>query len=541
MSADRATTGARESAWTAEPFRLGTVDQFARVRELFVRAGFEETPICARAGIASLHDLAVLEDRSVFREPTDPQSLFVRLFLDCDRVPWTVVRTTLASADLDAIERLGLVHDAHDDPAMCASTVAIYPMEELFIASDRRHDFDSTASVPPSDLVFSPMTRETQRFLKLMPRESCDHLLDLCTGTGVAGLIAAAKFARQVTLVDVAARAVRFAEFNVALNGLSNVRVMEGDVYTPVAGERFGVIIAHPPYVPALETEFVFRDAGVDGEAVTRKVMAGLEGHLAVGGQFFCECMLTEREGITLEERLREMLGEESEELDIVIAQGRSSNPLHYLTDQARAGYSSFDSLLRWSEILDELKIEQLVFVSLLMERRANGRPVITTRRALSPLTSAADLQWVLRWMIGTASWDLADLRRLLGSRPRTLPRTELRSRSMLQDGQWAVEECQLVTLAPFAVEAACPTWYATLLQFCDGRMTAREHLQYLRDTHAVPDTAPEDLFASMIHQLVDAGLVEIDEFRLPDATAMREEPGVRERAAENTPVERAD
>ncbi|HKN68301.1 MAG TPA: methyltransferase [Gemmatimonadaceae bacterium] len=540
-SADRATTGARESSWTAEPFRLGTVDQFARVRELFVRAGFEETPICARAGIASLYDLPLLQDRSAFREPADPQSLFVRLFLDCDRVPWGMVRSTLSSQDLDALETLGLVHDAHDDGAMCASTVAIYPMSELFIAADRRHDFDSTASVPPSDLVFSPMTRETQRFLRLMPRESCDHLLDLCTGTGVAGLIAAAKFARQVTLVDIAARSVRFAEFNVALNALSNVRVLQGDVYEPVANERFGVIIAHPPYVPALEREFVFRDAGIDGEEITRKVIAGLGAHLSLGGQFFCECMLTERADITLEDRLREMLGDEHEEFDVVIAQGRSSDPLHYLSDQARAGYSSFDSLARWSEILDELKIEQLVFVSILMERRANNRPVITTRRALSPLTSAADMQWVLRWMVGTASWDMADMRRLLSSRPRTLPRTELRSRSVLHEGQWAVEECQLVTLAPFAVEAACPNWYATLLQFCDGRMTAREHLQYLRDTHAVPDTAPEDLFASMIRQLVDAGLVEIEEFRLPDATAMREEAGVRERPAENTPVERAD
>ena len=539
--ADGATTSARESAWTAEPFQLGTVDQFARVRELFVRAGFEETPICARAGIRSLHELPVLDERSAFREPTEPQSLFVRLFLDCDPIAWAVVRATLPSADLDALESLGLVHDAHDDSTMCMSTVALYPIEELFIASDRRYGFDSTASLPPSDLVFSPMTQETQRFLRLMPRESCDHLLDMCTGTGVAGLIAAAKFARRVTLVDVAARSVRFAEFNVALNGLSNVRVLQGDVYEPVARERFNVIIAHPPYVPALETEFVFRDAGVDGEQVTRKVIAGLGAHLAGGGQFFCECMLTERAGVTLEERLREMLADEREEFDVVIAQGRSTNPLHYLSDQARAGYSNFDSLAQWSEILDELKIEQLVFVSLLMERRANARPVITTRRALSPLTTAADMQWVLRWMVGTAGWDMADMRRLLGSRPRTLPRTELRSRSLLHEGQWGVEECQLVTLAPFAVEAACPNWYATLLQFCDGRMTAREHLQYLRDTHTVPDTAPEDLFASMIRQLIDAGLVEIEEFRLPDATAMREEAGVRERAAGNTPVERAD
>ena len=50
-----------------------------------------------------------------------------------------------------------------------------------------------------------------------------------------------------------------------------------------------------------------------------------------------------------------------------MLAQGRSSDPLHYLSDQARAGYSSFDPLARWSEILEELKIEQLVFVSLLI------------------------------------------------------------------------------------------------------------------------------------------------------------------------------
>ena len=42
----------------------------------------------------------------------------------------------------------------------------------------------------------------------------------------------------------------------------------------------------------------------------------------------------------------------------------------------------------------------------------------------------------------------------------------------------------------------------------------------------AVPDAAPEDVFAMMIRQLVDAGLIEIDEYRLPDSTAMRESVG---------------
>jgi 16S rRNA G966 N2-methylase RsmD len=535
------TTPATTSTWTTEPFRSGTPEQFARLRELFVRSGFEESPICARAEVDSIHDLPPFGNRTVFRDITDAQTLFVRLFLDCDAVPWTTIRSVLSEGDMQSLEALGLLRDAPNSREDCLTTIALYPIEELFVASDRRFGFDSTGALPPSDLVFSPMTRETQRFLRLMPRESCDHLLDLGAGTGVAGLIAAAQFARRVTLVDIAARSVRFARFNISLNALGNIRVLQGDVYEPVASERFEVIVTHPPYLPAFETEFVFRDAGEDGEQVTRKVIAGLIDHLQPGGQAYCECMLTERSDVTLEDRLRVMLGDASDEFDVVIAQARTVDPLYFMADQARAGYSSFERLEHWNELIERLHIQALVFASVLLQRRANARPVITTRRALSPLTTSADMQWVLRWMVGTASWDMSDARRLLNSRPRTLPRTELRSRSTLTDGQWSVEDCQLVTLAPFAVEAACPNWYATLLQFCDGRMTAREHLQYLRDTRAVPDTAPEDLFASMIRQLVDAGLVEIDEFRLPDATAMRDSAAMRERARGSGPVERAD
>jgi precorrin-6B methylase 2 len=534
-------TAATPAVWTTEPFRLGTPQEFARVRELFVRVGFEETPICARAGVPNIHELPGFEQRSVFKEATDAQSLFVRLFIDGDRMPWSTVREILPENDLDALRALGLLHDASAGADDCAATVGVFPIEELFIASDRRRDFDSTGSVPPSDLVFSPMTRETYRFLRLMPRESCDHLLDLCTGTGIAGLVAASQFARRVTLVDVAERSVRFGEFNVALNDLSNVRVLHGDVYAPVAGERFETIVAHPPYVPALETEFVFRDGGEDGESVTRQILAGASEHLEAGGQLLCECMLSDRLSAPVEQRVREMLGDASDDFDVVFGQWRSANPLHFMADLAGSGYPAFDGMSRWGEVFKRLEIEQLVFGTVLLQRRATPRPVVTTRRALSPLTRAADLQWLLRWLVATVDWSEDSARRLLSSRPRTVPRTQLRSRSTVQEGQWAVEECQLVTLAPFAVEATCPSWYATLLQFCDGRMTAREHLQYLRDTRAVPDTAPEDVFAVMIRQLVDAGFIEVDEFRLPDATAMRDSVGDRERASSSGPVQRAD
>ena len=529
-----------QSRWTVEPFRDGSADDFGRLRELFVRSGFEEAPLLARAEVDSIHHFPLLSSRTVFRDVTDAQTLFVHLFLDGADVPWETVRGVLPATDLATVEALAFLHSPPDQPDSCRATVSIFPMQELHIVADRRFAFDSTESRPPADLVYSPVTSESQRFLRLMPRERREQVLDLCTGTGIAAMVAATLGGR-VTAVDIAERSTRFAAFNARLNGLDNVRALTGDLYDPVGDETFDLIIAHPPYVPALETEYVFRDGGQDGEEVTRRILGGLAAHLRPGGQFFCDCMLTERHDVPLEERIREMLGSSSAEFDVVVAQGRSLDPLHFFADQARMGFAPFERLGRWNEIIKSLAIEQLVFVSMLLQRREDERAVVTTRRVLSPYTTAADMQWVLRWMQGTATWDVAETRRLLASRPRTLPRTELRSRSLLQDGQWSIDECTLITLAPFAVEASCPLWYATLLQFCDGSMTARDHLQYLRDTRAVPDSAPEDVFAMMIRQLVDAGLIEIEEYRLPDATAMRESVGVRERATDTRPVERAD
>ena len=163
---------ATESAWTSEPFRLGPPEQFSRARELLMRAGFEETPLCARASVNSIYEFPRPDGRSAFKDITDAQSLFVRLFIDGDQVARSVVESILSPDDLEVLEALGLIHPVRDNAELRTAAVAIYPVEELYIASDRRHGFESTHEVPPSDLVFSPMTRETQRFLRLMPRES---------------------------------------------------------------------------------------------------------------------------------------------------------------------------------------------------------------------------------------------------------------------------------------------------------------------------------------------------------------------------------
>lgn len=103
------------------------------------------------------------------------------------------------------------------------------------------------------------------------------RVLDICTGTGALALAAARAGARTVTAVDIGRRAVLTARANARLNGVA-VRVVRGDLTTPVAGQRFDVVVSNPPYVLAendhLPTHGMARcfDGGVDGRAVLDRV-----------------------------------------------------------------------------------------------------------------------------------------------------------------------------------------------------------------------------------------------------------------------------
>ena len=100
----------------------------------------------------------------------------------------------------------------------------------------------------------------------------------------------------------------------------------------------FDVIAAHPPYVPAEETELVFRDGGADGEQITRRIVAGLADHLNPGGLFYLECMLTDRAGEPIEQRVRRMLGPLEEEFDVFVVRGGGADPKSHLADRLSRG-----------------------------------------------------------------------------------------------------------------------------------------------------------------------------------------------------------
>jgi release factor glutamine methyltransferase len=114
------------------------------------------------------------------------------------------------------------------------------------------------------------------------------RVLDLCTGTGVLA-IAAAREGAEVTAVDLSRRALASVRVNSALNGV-RVEPLRGDLFEPVAGRVFDVIVTNPPYVPGPTRELPGSGierawyAGVDGRVLIDRICDAAASHLAPGG-----------------------------------------------------------------------------------------------------------------------------------------------------------------------------------------------------------------------------------------------------------------
>jgi carbamoyltransferase len=127
------------------------------------------------------------------------------------------------------------------------------------------------------------------------------RVLDLCTGSGIQALLQSGN-ADTVVAVDINPRAVAVARMNAALNELANIEVREGDLYAPVRGERFDLIVANPPFVTSpYDTAPSFHAGGPTGDRVLRRILRGLADHLAAGGRAFAVAHVGLRRGERLE------------------------------------------------------------------------------------------------------------------------------------------------------------------------------------------------------------------------------------------------
>lgn len=171
------------------------------------------------------------------------------------------------------------------------------PMQQII-----GHDwfYDRKFKVTEATLIPRPETEEwLDRVLKQLPDEPL-NVLDIGTGTGVLAITT--KLERpddHVTATDISEEALQVAQENAKTLG-ADVTFKLGDLFEPVKGQTFDLILCNPPYIG--EDELDVMDQSVidhepksalfaedEGLALYKKMAQNIEDYVATEGQIFFE------------------------------------------------------------------------------------------------------------------------------------------------------------------------------------------------------------------------------------------------------------
>ncbi len=196
----------------------------------------------------------------------------------------------------------------------------LIPFKELVIACD------GVTLYQGSDIVMGPSSSTRSVLYSAVPGDY-ETTLDLCTGTGVLALNAAA-YSRRVVGTDVNPRALQFARFSAALNGMDNVEFLSGNAFEPVQGRAFSRIIANPPFFLSPAQTFTFSDSPLALDGFVQKLATGAPALLADDGFFQMTCEWVQIEGEHWQERLQAWTRESG--CDVLVLRGSQRSPIAY-------------------------------------------------------------------------------------------------------------------------------------------------------------------------------------------------------------------
>ncbi len=127
------------------------------------------------------------------------------------------------------------------------------------------------------------------------------RILDLCTGSGCLAVALAKEFpAAEVFGTDISEKALEYAMMNASINDIQNVTFLKGDLYEPVKGRTFDIIVSNPPYIKNSEIRNLqpeisgwepldALDGGEDGLHFYRNIFSAARDYLCSGGIILIE------------------------------------------------------------------------------------------------------------------------------------------------------------------------------------------------------------------------------------------------------------
>ena len=269
------------------PDRLLTPADCAALAGAFAEHTYEVDAVVRAIGEAAHSALgrnATVPARLALAGRDDPLATLTRLWLLQDRVRRDELDRALPGL-VPALVTAGVL-DADEDSAVALVDLRPYASDDGasgWIASDLTPGLDTRVSPMRPDFVLG-VSSASSTLAQMTVRPPVGRALDLGTGCGVQSLHLA-RHAREVVATDLNPRALTLARLTADLNGV-DVDLRHGDLYAPVAGERFDLIVTNPPYVlsPPSGERLTYREGTRSSDGLVEAVVRQGAEHLADGG-----------------------------------------------------------------------------------------------------------------------------------------------------------------------------------------------------------------------------------------------------------------
>ncbi len=341
-------------------------------------------------GLRSADELSAAEREAWalrLEERNDPLSTWLKLF-------WLElpVQREVIAAYAEPLLALSLqTRLLHHHGRRVGASLRADPVRGVLVWADRRFENPARSGIVRrrGGPVYPPGI-DTLLLAEIVPRVPRERVLDLCTGSGVLAVIAARGGAKVVG-VDLDRRAVELAYVNAATNRVKSARFLLGDLYAPVASERFHCIVANPPFVCSPYARAPrYHSGGPLGDRVLGRVVAGFRPHLCHGGKAVAISQVGLRQGETLSDRARTWFGDFDGRC--LVVEFARADAVGFVAAQASfalaEGSRSYRKELRfWLRFLREHRIHEVAAVLLAAERTGSHHlEVVSAKPVVVPV-----------------------------------------------------------------------------------------------------------------------------------------------------------
>ena len=351
-----------------------------RLREALTAAGYSYDGVSALLGVSAHAALGRNETTPGLRASGDGSALAIltRLWPLQAAVPVADLERALPGLVAPLAEAGVLQRSADEVRALVDVRPYADEDHEWWVVSDLTPGLDGAQARVGRDHVLGVSSASTT-LARLTVRDPVDTALDLGTGCGVQSLHLSGH-ADRVVATDLSERALAMARLNAALNDVA-LELRAGSLFKPVPGEQFDLVVSNPPFVvgPATAERLVYRDSGMPGDEVVRRIVQAAPRHLNPGG--WCQVLgnWVHGETETWQERLADWLGDSG--CDAWVIQREVMDPARYVELWlADAGLrTSPDYVARydaWMSWFEEQGVEAIGFGWVNLRRSVRDRPV---------------------------------------------------------------------------------------------------------------------------------------------------------------------